>query len=236
MIQRLLAPLTLLAALSFAAAPFVVGGFGGFTPAQFPVVVERWPVQPVGWAFSIWGGIYLWLVIGSGWGLWRARNDAQWQAMRGPLAVSLALGTAWIPVAQRQPVAATVMLIFMAATALAAFLRAPRGVFGAGPVGLYAGWVTAACGIALGISLGGQGVLSGQAAALVCLGAVILAGLCVQWLRPDVPSYGFGVAWALMGVIIANAPEGNLHLLALCGTGLVALGAMVWRRRARQTA
>ena len=236
MIQRLLAPLTLLAALAFAAAPFVVGGFGGFTPAQFPVVAERWPVQPVGWAFSIWGVIYLWLVVSAGWGLWRARTKPDWQEMRGPLVVSLALAAAWIPVAQRQPVAAAVMLIFMAATATAAFLRAPRGVFGAGPVGLYAGWVTAACGIAVGISLGGQGVMSGQAAAMLCLGAVIAAGLAVQWLRPDVPSYGFGVSWALMGVIIGNAPDGATSLLALCGFGLLALGAVVWRRRARQTA
>ena len=236
MMQPLLAPLTFLAALAFAAAPFVVGGFGGFTPSQFPVVVERWPVQPVGWAFSIWGVIYLWLVVGAGWGLWRARTEAQWQEMRGPLAVSLALGAAWIPVAQRQPVAATVMLIFMAATALAAFVRAPRGVFGAGPVGLYAAWVTAACGVAVGISLGGQGVMSGQGAALSCLGAVIAVALAAQWLRPDVPSYGFGVAWALMGVIVANVPEGNMAVIALCGLGLAALGAVVWRRRARQTA
>lgn len=228
---NLLAPLVLLLALTFAASPFLSEGFKGFTPGQFPVVADRWPVQPVGWAFSIWGAIYLWLVAGSVWGLIRARTAPDWQEMRLPLALSLGIGSFWIAVANLQPVLATVMLIFMAATALAAFLRAPAGLWAAGPVGLYAGWLTAACGVAVAIVLGGQGVMSGQAAALLVLPGVIAVALAVVWARPEVLSYALAVGWALVGVIVANAKAGNLPVIALAATGLAAVAAVVFVRR-----
>ena len=123
--NRALAPLVLLLAIAFALSPTLTGGFPGFSPTQFPVVQSRWPVQPVGWAFSIWGVIFLLLIAGAAYGLWRHRVDPAWQAMRGPLAVSLGLGTFWIMAAQCQPLVATAMILVMAATAIMALLRAP---------------------------------------------------------------------------------------------------------------
>lgn len=234
--RKLLAPLTLIVALTFAGSPFLSDGFRGFTPSQFPVVADRWPVQPVGWAFSIWGAIYLWLIVGAGYGLVRAWRNPDWQEMRLALILSLTVGSFWITVANLQPVLATVMLIFMAATAIAAFLRAPTGkggagLWAAGPVGLYAGWVTAACGVAIAITLGGQGVLTGAQAAYLSLTGVILAALIIVWRRPEVPSYAFGAGWALFGVIVSNARAGDWPVLSLAAVGLSLVTATLLLRR-----
>ena len=49
----------LLATAAFIASPFLVEGFNGYRPEQFPVPQNDPLVQPPGWAFSIWGVIYL---------------------------------------------------------------------------------------------------------------------------------------------------------------------------------
>jgi len=72
---RAFAILTFAAALAFAVAPFVSEGFNGFAPDQFPVPQDAPPIQPAGYAFSIWGVIYLWLIVATGFGLVR-RADA----------------------------------------------------------------------------------------------------------------------------------------------------------------
>ena len=135
---RYLPHLTLLFAILFALSPRASDGFNGFTPDQFPVVQDRWPVQPAGWAFSIWGVIYLWLIAASAWGLRKAPKDADWQAMRAPLLISLIVGTFWIAAANAAPVLATAMIVVMAVAAVMAFLRAGASdpFWQIGPVGL----------------------------------------------------------------------------------------------------
>ena len=91
--------LVLVLSLGFALSPGLSGGFAGLSPVQFPLVHAFWPAQPLPAAFAIWGPIFLLLIAGAGYGLWRHRRDAEWQAMRLPLAVSLGLGGFWIAVA-----------------------------------------------------------------------------------------------------------------------------------------
>ncbi|EAU44124.1 hypothetical protein [Salipiger bermudensis] len=230
--RRALAPLVLLLAIAFAVSPAVTGGFPGLSPTQFPVVQSRWPVQPVGWAFSIWGAIFLLLIGGAAYGLWRRRLDPAWQAMRGPLAVSLGLGMFWVAASNWQPVLATVLIIFMAAAATEALLRAPRAWAARLPVGLYAGWLTAAAGVAIGASLSGYGVLSAQAAALVLLSLLLVIAGFVLWLRPSALAYAFGVGWAYMGVIVANREISNTPVIALAAAGIALVVAVPLLRRA----
>ncbi|MCA0964463.1 tryptophan-rich sensory protein [Salipiger bermudensis] len=230
--SRALAPLVLLLSLAFALSPTLTGGFPGFSPEQFPVVQSRWPVQPVGWAFSIWGVIFLLLIASAAYGLWRQRFDPDWQHMRGPLAVSLGLGTLWIAAAQWQPLAATAMILVMAATAILALLRAPGDLRARAPIGLYAGWLTAAAGVATGASLSGYGVLSAQAAALVMLSLLLVIAGVVLWLRPSALAYAFGVGWACMGVVVANLQVSNLPVIALALTGIALVVAVPLLRRA----
>ena len=49
--------LPFLLAILFAASLIATGSFGGFDPSAFPIPQTDPPVQPEGWAFSIWGVI-----------------------------------------------------------------------------------------------------------------------------------------------------------------------------------
>ena len=121
---RTIAVLTFLAAIAFAGSPFLSSGFNGFSANQFPNPQTDAPIQPAGYAFSIWGLIYLWLIAGTGFGAFaRARSD-DWQAARLPLLISLAVGSFWIAVAQVSVIWATVMIWVMLIAALAALARA----------------------------------------------------------------------------------------------------------------
>lgn len=214
-----------LASIAFALSPLMTREFAGFRPEQFPVVLDFWPVQPAGWAFGIWGVIYVWLILGAIWGLVNARRDFDWERMRAPLLVSLGLGTFWIAVANASPLLATFMIGAMAAFAIAAMLRAgtKAAIWQAAPVALYAGWLTAATGVATGVVLGGYGVLTAQVSALAMLVAVLVVALIVQSARPAEWAYPLAVIWALAGVIAANVPLANWPVILLATVGIVAL-------------
>ena len=226
--RRTLSILVLLAAVAFAVSPMLSNGFGGYRPDQFPIPQADPPIQPAGWAFSIWGLIFAWLVAGSAFGAWKRREDPDWQPMRPALLVSLALGAFWIETAHRTPIGATVLIVAMLVPALAAFLRAGRqdAVWQVRPVALYAGWLTAATGASFGLVLGGFGVMSEQAAAILCLLAVTGAALAVQAARPGEWAYPAGVIWALTGIFVANLSPANVPVLALSALAVLILG---WR-------
>ena len=227
MMIRYLPHLTLLFAVLFALSPLASDGFNGFTPDQFPAVQHRWPVQPAGWAFSIWGLIYLWLIAGSVWGLLKAPYDPEWQRMRRPLLVSLTVGTFWIAAANASPILATAMIVVMVVAAIIAFLRAGHGqpFWQVGPVGLYAGWLTAATGVAIAVLLSGYGIMSARPAAMLLIVVVLALALWVQSRRPSGVTYPIAVAWALIGIVAANWGSGHSHVAFLAGLGIVALAA-----------
>ncbi len=221
----ILAIVVLIATLAFVLSPLLTSGFNGFAPEQFPVPQDNPPVQPEGYAFAIWGVIYLWLIISAVYGVWRASDDPSWHAMRLPLAVSLIVGAFWIKAANDAPILATVMIVVMAATAIAAMLRAgsTQPWVQARPIALYAGWLTAATGVAIGVLLGGYAILSAQTAAILCLGGVLVVALIVQSARPREWAYPAAIIWALVGVIVANLPSSNVPVIALAALGIVAL-------------
>ncbi|SMX43138.1 tryptophan-rich sensory protein [Octadecabacter ascidiaceicola] len=222
--KRYLPLVVLVATLTFALSPLASTGFNGFTPDQFPVVQNDPPVQPAGYAFSIWGLIYAWLIVGAGYGFWRAAEDPGWQAMRTPLAVSLTVGTFWIAAANAAPILATVMIVAMAVLAILAMLRAGHRQpwLQVRPVALYAGWLTAASGVGIGVLLGGYAILSAQSAAILCLIGVLAVALAVQSAHPREWGYPAAVVWALVGVIVQNAPS-NWPVIILAALGIAAL-------------
>jgi hypothetical protein len=225
---RLWAGLVLLAALVFAASPFLTQGFNGFEPDQFPVPQNDPPVQPAGYAFSIWGLIYIWLIIGAGFGLLKRDDDADWAAMRPPLVASLAIGATWLPVANVSPVVATILIWAMLGTAFLSLFRVgdtDRWLQQA-PVAIYAGWLTAASSVSIGLLLGGYGYLSATWAAIVALSVGLLIALVAQYRLHRAPEYGVTVIWALVAVIVANTGPLNIAVVGLCVIGIVAILAL----------
>ena len=225
--------LVFLAALAFALSPLLSTGFNGFRPDQFPIPQINAPVQPAGYAFSIWGVIYLMLIAGAGFGLLRRAGNVGWDTHRTPLILSLGIGAGWIPVAQLSAFWATVMIWLMLGTALFALLRLPRidRIWLRTPVALYAGWLTAASCVALALMLAGHGLTGATPSALLCLTLGLAIAATIQNLRPDIPEYSAAVIWALTGVALSNIEPFNPAVLTLCGVGILALAGVVWRGR-----
>jgi len=224
MARPLTAFVTFLLAIGFAASPFFVTSFAGFDPNQFPVPQVSPPVQPAGYAFSIWGVIYLWLIIGMGWGLWKAREDFAWHDMRVPLAVSLFIGCFWLAVANASPIWASVLIWGMLIAALIALFEAPEGDrwFAALPVGLYAGWLSAASCVSLGLLAAGYGWVGAEAAALIFVSLAIVIAAAVQSTLMRAPTYGIAVIWALIAVVMQNYAT-TPSVAALAAGGAIAL-------------
>lgn len=223
--SRMWAILCAVAALTFAASPWLAPGFNGFEASQFPVPLEDPPVQPAGYAFAIWGLIFLWLIVGTVFGAALRGDDVDWAPMRRPLFASLALGTGWLPLAQVSPVLSTLLIWAMLATALMALFRAgdtDRWLQQA-PVAIYAGWLTAASCVALGVIIGGYGLLPPTPAALLALLVCAAIAVVMQYRLHRAPEYGITVIWALVGVVVANSAPFNAAVTLLAVVAMVAI-------------
>ncbi len=223
--RPLIATLCFLLSIAFAVSPFLVQDFAGFDPNQFPVPQDDPPVQPAGYAFAIWGVIYGWLILGLGWGLWNARHDGQWHDMRKPLCLSLAVGATWLAVAVISPLWAAVLIWIMLLSALAALFLAPVAdqTWAAWPLGLYAGWLSAASCVSLGLLAAGYGWMSQTTAAIVFVGLAIVIGGFVQGALGRAPTYGIAVIWALVAVVIENLDATPVVAYVAGGGALVLL-------------
>lgn len=230
---RLRALLLLLATAAFGAAPLIVPPFTGYDPAQFPVVIPRPSIQPAGYAFSIWSVIYLWLALHAILGLWKHPDTPAWDRPRLPLTLAIALGAAWLSLANAAPITATVSIWVMAASALTAFVRSGTGTdrwLLSAPLGIFAGWLSAAAAVSTGVVIAGYGILGDTSSALAMLGLILAIALSVQLRKPAMPVYGVTVIWALFGIVAANwAPNPTVSFAALTGIAIMAATVAVTR-------
>ena len=232
--QNLRAVLTALFTLTFVLSPLVTAPFSGFRPDQLPIPQVDPPVQPAGWAFSIWGLIYGWLIVSAVFGLWQRRADAGWNAARLPLIGCLAVGSLWLPVANASAIWATILILVMAALAVAATIAAPRSdrwLFQA-PVAILAGWLTAASFVSIGATAAGYGIVTDSLGwAWICIIAALAVGLALQRVLARAPEYGLTLAWALSGIIAANLGR-HPAIAGLAALGIIlVLGMILLARR-----
>ena len=231
MIKTYLPPaLTLIVGLLFAAAPAFAPEFRGYAAGQLPVAIDRHAVQPAGYAFSIWGVIFLWLLASAAYGLWRRADHPAWRATRPALIGAMLMGSLWLFLASSNPLLATAVILVMAAFALTAFLRADvavdRWILSA-PLAIFAGWVSAASLVSVGIMLGGYGLLPHPTAALVMVAVLIAAALFIQSRQPLMPVYGATVAWAIVAVAVVNRTDyPMIAIAAICAALIMAAGTI----------
>jgi len=206
--MRIDALVLLAVTITFVASPLLVTSFAGFDPDLYPIPQADPPVQPAGYAFAIWSVIYGWLILHAGFGLLRRADDPDWSAVRGPLSVSLAIGTFWLAAAERSPVLATVMIFAMLIFALMALgqaFRQPDRWLLLAPVALYAGWLSAASCASLGLLGGGYGVQFGEVGwAYTAIAVAAALAVTVQLTLGRAPEYGLAVAWALVAIAVKN--------------------------------
>lgn len=221
--------LTVLFTASFVISPAFTT-FTGFESNQLPIPQIDPPIQPAGYAFSIWGLIYAWLVVSAVFGVWKRSDDPAWDKARPYLIASLVIGTPWLFVATQSAILATVMIIAMAVTAIMALLRAPafdQWWFRV-PVGIYAGWLTAASFVSIGSTMAGYGiVLDSLGWAYIGIIGALVVGLTVYSQRHAL-EYLLTIVWALVGIIVANQ-GGEQTVLWLAQGGIAALViVMIW--------
>lgn len=230
MVHTLKSWLTLGATAAFLISPAVTDPFSGYTPDMFPVAQIAPSVQPAGYAFAIWGVIYLWLAVSALFGLVKRGAQTDWDQARLPLILSLAPGALWLWVAGIAPVIATALIFWMLGFAVWALLRAPVRDYWlfAVPVGLYAGWLTAAAHVSFGAVLGGYGLFSETGAALLCIASALAVALWVLWRAPGAVAYAVAVIWALAGIIVANGISHPSSIAAAFGA--VVLSAIGLRK------
>ncbi|AUR01112.1 tryptophan-rich sensory protein [Phaeobacter inhibens] len=223
--KQSLAYVTLALAIAFAAAPLVTEPFTGYSASQLPYPQLDPIIQPIGPAFSIWIVIYLWLIVGAGFGALRAADGSSWHEMRKPLSISLAIGVCWLWVANASPILATVLILAMTITAILAMRRAGRRkrIWKRGPIGLYAGWLTAASAVSISIVVPGYGLMNPQIAGVICLVAALAVAWVVQSHHPTASTYTIAVCWAIGGIVINQWGSDNWLIVALAGLGWIAL-------------
>lgn len=222
-----------------AVVQIVVSGLGGSgTVGEGVGVVARdyaTPLLAAGWAFSIWGLVYLGFLAYAGYQLLPSqrgrevhRTTGWWLVATGVLnpAWILAFGARWVPVAELLIIALLVCL----AVVFGRLSREPasgvleRVVF-RGSIALYTGWVslatvlgTASTGVWAGLP--GSGALATIAAVVVLLAAVAIL-MWVVLSGTAVVGYAAASVWALSGIALNDPPA------AVAATGLVAIIAVL---------
>ncbi|SFS07345.1 hypothetical protein [Yoonia litorea] len=230
--KKLAAYITLVLTATFVLSPLVANPFSGFRADQLPIPQVEPPVQPAGYAFAIWGLIYTWLAVSALYGVVKRPEAADWHRARWPLIVSLAVGTPWLAIANNSAVWASITIFIMAAGAIVALLRTPERdiwLFRV-PVGIYAGWLTAASFVSLGSTAAGYGLITDQTGwAYLGIAGALLVAAPVQWFS-KAPSYGLTVVWALVAIIVANQLD-LWTVSAMAAVGIAIMLALVAMRR-----
>ncbi|WP_375263357.1 hypothetical protein [Palleronia sp.] len=96
------------------------------------------------------------------------------------------------------------------------------------PLGLYAGWLTAASAVSLGLLAAGYGLVGGTAAALVALALALAVGLATLRTRPGL-AYAAALAWAFIGVAVRNWGDSTTltALAAVAAAGVLACAGVL---------
>lgn len=227
----------------------------GFFGPDNATLSERYPTLLVaaGYAFSIWGLIF---VLDVGWALWQAtlrrRHDRWLDAVRRPAALGFALTASWMVVFSQQWFVLALGVIWAAlACLLLAWLRslgspsASSASRGWTPLtlGLHAGWLSLAAFlntaqvIVAHEWLPVEHMLTWSLALWACAGALLL------WVNRRARghlAYPAAALWGLAGVMVeqANAPLPGADASA-AAAGLLALllvGQTLWLHRQRHHA
>lgn len=232
--KKIFAYLTLALSIAFAISPAFTSPFTGFTASQLPIPQIDPPIQPAGYAFSIWGVIYIWLIVSGVYGVWKRADAQDWHDARAPLILSLAVGVPWLMIANASAIWATITILIMAFGAIWALIKAPaqdRWWFQA-PVALYAGWLTAASWVSIATTFAGYGIAFGAFTwALVGIIGALIVAIAVLRKRPNAPEYVVSIIWALIGIVVANGTA-LVSVSALALVGIVVLIAAALKLRA----
>lgn len=217
----------------------------GAVSAQYPTLLT-----PAGWAFSVWGLIFLSLAIYAGWQLLPAqRRNHLPDAVARPLTVASAAAGLWVVCFSYELIAICTALMLLTLGALIVGYGRGRRLVLAGkapglaswPLSLFMGWISVATVVNVTLALREWGwtppVNVSVLLSVVLLAVVLgLGGLVAFRFRDAV--YPLVLAWGLLGIWAARRaelPELGWWALALAGV-LAAIALLVAIRGRRGAA
>lgn len=212
----------------------------------------RTPLVPAGYAFTIWGPLFLWLLALSVWQVLRPqfalallRPVGWWIALLFTIA---ALWELYVPWQSLDWVSAALLLVALTIVLGVAFFLRRQPALTQGerwllvfPIFALAGWLTAAFFANLSSTLLAVGPVwlnpEKLPVALVLLALLFALGASVA-LRLASYAYVIPLAWALIAVVVSNLTWANLPPLALaagCSALLVLAAPLLSRKKQRGT-
>ena len=201
------------------------GYIGGVTPE---VISNKYPtfVTPAGYAFSIWGWIYLGLIIFS---IYQAlpSNFEKFAKMRTLYLISCLLNCLWLYFWHHEQITVSLLVILTLLASLAFInltLERENNLLARFVFGLYFGWVTVASIVNATITLLFNGVqASDQTGILSAVGLIIVAAVIGVFLRHKLPNiaYPIAIAWALTAIAVKQS--GKTAIVVTAGIAVIAL-------------
>lgn len=179
------------------------------------------------------GIIYLALVFHGAYGLIKRKTDQSWDRGRLHLLISLVIGAIWLPVAFVSPIWATILIWAMLITALMSLYQT-RGATpkwaASWPVALYAGWLTAASFVSIGLILAGYGFMGEVPAAII--GLVLATPFAVfnisklkHW------TYGAAISWGVIAIAANNWDSNSMLAWLSVAIAVIVIGTTVLQVR-----
>ncbi len=221
----------------------------GQSPAEFSADGDS-TLRVAGYAFAIWGLIYLWLLVYAVRQVLPQTGESLLIHRLGRPSVAALLGIGWWVIAAAFDwEAATVILIFASLAAVLVPLLANAGAIRAlgrfdrdrlmtvWPLALLAGWLTVAAPLNLITVATGNGllpeVLSPTVWAILAIVIVTAVALGVTQ-RLRTVAYGLPIAWGLLGAFVAEQERNPmLAYVALAAAVAVLVGAIMLTFRLR---
>ena len=213
----------------------------GLSAAEFSGQGDQ-TLRAAGYAFSIWGLIYVGLAAYAIYQIATARETPTLRAVAWPSVVAVAGCGAWILAsAFNQQWLSVAIIVISAATMVMGLMRAradaPSPAFRdrlliVWPLALLAGWLTIASAINILTVLTAQGIIGPDLTwAVIGVAAVLLVGGFVAW-RLRLAVYLVPIIWGLAGVYVAEQADKPVAAWLAAGAAvLLAVETLVLARR-----
>ncbi|WP_224391878.1 hypothetical protein [Pseudonocardia sp. ICBG1293] len=197
------------------------------------------PLLAAGWAFAIWGPIYLGVLVYAGYALLPGQRGREVHRRIGWwVAATAVLNPVWIVAfTNRMVVTAEVVLVLLVVALGVVYGRLSRTTADGWaerlttrlPLGLYLGWSCAALVLGLmaaGVAVGlpSEGVLP-QVGAILLLVVLTAVALSVVGSTAGFAGFAAALCWALLGIVANDRPIA-VTLVALVAAGTVAVQAV----------
>lgn len=192
-------------------------------------------ITPAGYAFSIWGLIYLGLIAFSIYQALPSKAE-RFRDLRSVYILSCAANCAWIYVFHYEMLAVSLLVIFVLLMLLAVMNLNARNsesnaetLLVATPFALYFGWVTAATIVNATITLVSLGVKTSETTTtvLACI-LITIAAVLAAVMRPILSNsaYPLAIAWALTAIGVQQSGKTAIVIFAAFGTIAALLAAL----------